>query len=137
MTSKEALERILKLIASGELPKDLYNKYLSDTPIGFMSFEKLKEYFNLERLEVLEKENEILKMSVKDTYDTGQEIIGELTQENEKLKKAIEIFKHFKTEFEEGNGYVALYEYGALCIDSTIDLTNEEYELISEVLESE
>ena len=37
-------------------------------------------------IENLTNENEILKMNVKDTYDTGQDIICELTQENEKLK---------------------------------------------------
>lgn len=89
----------------------------------------LKDYNNLikdhlellERLEVLEKENkelkeysfllelskqheesknEILKMSVKDTYDTSQEIIGELTQENKELWETIEMYNHKFAEVE-------------------------------------
>ena len=45
---------------------------------------------DLERLEELEKENQILKQSVKDTYDTSQEIIADLKDEKQKLKKALD-----------------------------------------------
>ena len=32
----EVLLKICDMIASGEIPKEVYNKYLGDTPIGFM-----------------------------------------------------------------------------------------------------
>jgi protein-tyrosine phosphatase len=80
------------------------------------------------RLEVLENENQILNQSVKDTYDTSQEIIYELKQENEKLKKAIEILKD-KFAFKlKNNKLEFLYNY------QYFELTKQEYELLKEVL---
>lgn len=83
MTRKKTLEQILKLISSGELPKDLYDKYLSNTPIGFMSFDELEKYFDCNKpteQEILKKFEElgyevkinndnILKL-IDDVYDT-------------------------------------------------------------------
>lgn len=43
---QEAFKKILKLIVSGKIPKELYNEYLGDTEIGFMSFEELETYFS-------------------------------------------------------------------------------------------
>ncbi len=90
--------------------------------------ERLKE-----RLEVLEQENKILKMSVKDTYDTGQEIIGELTQENEKLKKAIEIIKNkLELEFNLDEYWKGVHYH--LWSENGCEITQQEYELLKEVL---
>lgn len=37
MNKEDPLKQICKMIASGEIPDEVYNKYLSKTPIGFMS----------------------------------------------------------------------------------------------------
>lgn len=44
MTREETLSQIVKMITSGEIPKEIYNKYLSITPIGFMSYDELLNY---------------------------------------------------------------------------------------------
>lgn len=38
---KDTIIQIAKMIASGKLPKELYDEYLSDTPIGFMGEDEL------------------------------------------------------------------------------------------------
>lgn len=37
MNKEETLKQICKMISSGEIPDEVYNKYLSKTPIGFMN----------------------------------------------------------------------------------------------------
>lgn len=37
----KTIKQIVKMIASGEIPKKVYDKYLSDCPIGFMNEEEL------------------------------------------------------------------------------------------------
>ncbi len=37
------------MIASGEIPKDVYNKYLGDTPIGFMSAYEIENFLMKEQ----------------------------------------------------------------------------------------
>lgn len=37
MNKEDTLKQICKMIASGEIPDEVYNKYLSKTPIGFMN----------------------------------------------------------------------------------------------------
>lgn len=77
----------------------------------------------------LKQENEILKMNVKDTYDTGQDIIGELTQENEKLKKFV---LHFKRVIKEGLS--ADYRHGEnIIFDSLLNEFGKRY--LKELLE--
>lgn len=50
MTDKEkTYNQILKMIASGEIPKEVYNKYLSECEIGFMNYDDLKNYFDKEK----------------------------------------------------------------------------------------
>ena len=104
------------------------------------------------------EENEILKQSVKDTYDSSQEIIFDLKKENqelkelveslnmeqilqvesifdleienEKLKKAIEIIK--KHDIKPIN-HLGCLRFGYN--EYNCHLTDEEYELLKEVLE--
>lgn len=47
MSKEDILKQILKMVSSGEIPKDTYDKYLSNTPIGFMSYKDLLNYFEL------------------------------------------------------------------------------------------
>lgn len=44
ITRKETIKQIAKMIASGEVLKETYDKYLSKCPIGFMSEEDLINY---------------------------------------------------------------------------------------------
>ena len=44
MNRKEVLFQIAKMIASGEIPNKVYDKYLSDCPIGFMDADTLFNY---------------------------------------------------------------------------------------------
>lgn len=44
MNKKEVIKCIAKMISSGDIPKDIYDKYLSKCPIGFMSEKDLIEY---------------------------------------------------------------------------------------------
>lgn len=41
---KDPIKQIAKMISSGEIPCEVYNKYLSQTPIGFMSYEDLEKH---------------------------------------------------------------------------------------------
>ena len=40
----EVLLKICDMIASGEIPKEVYNKYLGDTPIGFMKKYEIEKF---------------------------------------------------------------------------------------------
>lgn len=40
----EVLLKICDMIASGEIPKEVYNKYLGDTPIGFMRKYEIEKF---------------------------------------------------------------------------------------------
>lgn len=42
----KTLHQICRMIASGEIPKEIYNKYLGDTPIGFMTPLEIIAYLN-------------------------------------------------------------------------------------------
>ena len=44
MNKEETIKKIAKMIASGEIPKEVYDKYLSECPIGFMSEKDLINY---------------------------------------------------------------------------------------------
>ena len=45
LKDKESLIQIFKMIASGDIPDEVYNKYLSHCPIGFMRVEDLIKHF--------------------------------------------------------------------------------------------
>lgn len=44
MNKEDTIKQIAKMIASGDLPKDIYDKYLSMCPIGFMTEKELINY---------------------------------------------------------------------------------------------
>ncbi len=60
MNRDETLSQIVKMIVSGEIPKTIYNKYLSMTSIGFMNYDELLSY--------LENENQELKKQLENCY---------------------------------------------------------------------
>ena len=124
MTSKEALE-IIELA-------------LNNHSIMLEVNDKRNEYLNaikqdLERLEVLEIENEQLKGN----EDIVSNYAYSLKEENEKLKKALEILKNsLIIEFNDDLQYIHLKEDILQSCDYTIaDIEDkQEYELLKEVL---
>lgn len=44
---KETLKQICKMISSGDISKEIYNKYLSNTPVGFMNYKELCNFFGI------------------------------------------------------------------------------------------
>lgn len=44
MNKEDTIKQIAKMIASGEISKEVYDKYLSQCPIGFMNERDLIKY---------------------------------------------------------------------------------------------
>lgn len=76
-------------------------------------------------IENLTQENEILKMNVKDTYETGQEIICELTQEKEQIKQWIVN----KIKYLDNGVFLMSYERTKGAIEILNELLKEVFEL--------
>lgn len=47
MNKEETLKQICKMISSGDIPKQIYDKYLSRTSIGFMNYKELCDFFEI------------------------------------------------------------------------------------------
>ena len=128
MNSKEALEIIIFRLTSHE--EDLELRETDKKAI-----EIIKQ--DLERLEVLEKEYEEYKKLSIEVRNAFQICNRNLSQENEKLKKAIEILK-IKTPIQ----FLGFNKYGAkpyeiISNGVVIGLDQQEYELLKEVLGNE
>ena len=50
------IDNICEMIASGEIPNEVYDKYLANTKIGFMRAFEVKEFLLKEIKEYLEEE---------------------------------------------------------------------------------
>ena len=139
----ERLETLEKVWAKEE--------WCEGVPLNVESLKSLFKY-NEELFEKnleLDKENEILKQSVKDTYDSSQEIIFDLKKENQELKEEMETLKKydmelFTTTFKLKKAIDILKEVVSLNINKILEterhllsLTQQEYELLKEVLENE
>lgn len=155
MTSKEKIRDIKSVINEFYHNEKCEGKLTECARKSWLVFQEYCDdiFQDLERLEELEKENKILEMSVKDTFDTSQEIIGELTEENnelkaikkrisnnydrlnrkrKKLEKAIEIMRNKKVNIH----FLFLHklEDYNLLVCNAYQLTKQEYELLKEVL---
>ena len=152
MTSKEALKYLL---ADSEL---LYCEHEED--IKFY-LEAEKEYNivlkDLDRLEKLEKENELLKLDNQDLhnqikknvkehykefmedYDCLLEEYHELYKVWEKLKKVIEILKYKLEIAPYHNKILDIYSVDFLRFDPPVSFNSnkKEYELLKEVLDND
>lgn len=117
MTSKEALERYYSNLIYGNGGFQTYQEELEGLKV-------IKQ--SLERLEMLEQSNNILEKLSGNQHET----IKNLTEENEKLKKAIEILKDHIEIYSQGE-FMSGELYGISCVDS---LDQQEYELLKEVL---
>ena len=127
MNSKEALELAI-LEYEKYLETDENNQWVKNVLKGLKEIKQ-----DLERLEVLEKENkkwrEIIGCDLCEAL--GREI---LLEENEKLKKAFKILTQRIVIKAHKN-----YLFGGRHLDvasTTMKLTDEEYELLKEVLEN-
>ena len=47
MNREYTLKQICKMISSGDIPKVVYDKYLSKTPVGFMNYKELCNFFEI------------------------------------------------------------------------------------------
>lgn len=110
--SKEALENLTYCV-NGMESKEKYYKIIKQ---------------DLDRLEKLEKENKELRKSIKSWNENG----GNLLKENTKLKKAIEILKNKTVVIVALKLSKDLNDYNRMT--SFENLTQEEYELLKEVL---
>ena len=122
MTSKEALTLLIPKDIQTHI--DFKNKYGSSIKCFICK--------DLERLEELEKENQELKNSALELWDKCY------TKENSKLKKAIEIIRDKNVNIV----YIKIFKdyklYSQYYTGSSKDiLTNEEYELLKEVLRND
>lgn len=123
MTSKEALEKLCKV--------KIYQKEAS--AYDYLGKEIYKEEIDtikqdLERLEVLETSVLEYKDQEKLYWQTNENNV-KLRQENEKLKKAIEILKDYTfIEFDDVDIYLK---------SSNCPLSYQEYELLKEVMNNE
>lgn len=167
MIAKEALNRLKESAhALEELPASNWVDYYgeeghlidNETELELAidnDFEIIQK--DLDRLEILEQENESLKLTIKcqnaSEEQTKLYALG-LEQENQKLKKAFKVlwnnphatfgleefkWNESKNIFEYEYEYYGYdYDYGGVtdCTDY-VELTNEEYELLKEVLGNE
>ena len=117
MTSKEALKKIGNYPIGNFGIFTIYDKFQED-------FDLIKQ--DLERLEVLEKENKV----VRETLDIVMKSTIPYEYKIDKLKKAIEILKDF---FAIGE----CYETFLINANGFDSITQEEYELLKEVLKDE
>ena len=46
MNKEDTIKQICKMISSGDIPKEVYDKYLSKTSLGFMNYKELYDFFN-------------------------------------------------------------------------------------------
>lgn len=46
MNKEDTLKQICKMISSGDIPKEVYDKYLSKTSLGFMNYKELYDFLN-------------------------------------------------------------------------------------------
>ena len=131
MTSKEALEYLTSKVFTG-------GNSILETEANICKEIILKD---LERLEEIKNDNILLKVEIEDSkyieianlkhsIDEKNEIIGDLTQENEKLKKAIDILKD-KVKITVKTPYVWLETHDN-CV--YFKVTQQEYDLLKEVL---
>ena len=126
MTSKEAKTHIIDTL-NGDMNKEYF--------INELLPEILKD---LERLEKMEKENQELAKTLElynEKFAGHERVKTDLIQENQKLKKAIEIIKSKEvdiTYFLYSNSYVF---YNFYAIENELEpLSSQEYDLLNEMI---
>ena len=121
MNSKEALERLIR---------KLYNS--NDICVSLSAEDYMLVEAIMQDLDRLEKENQELVVN----KNVAQGIAIRLKEENDKLKQALEILKD-KFKFELGVSVVKekyYYSLEFLYVNEYLTITQEQYELLKEVL---
>lgn len=143
--SKEALERIETMFPfNKEYKSNYYSQFSSSVEPFYKDFNLIKQ--DLDRLEKLEKKNASLQSEIDGLQNKNKKLLvnkniaqgiaTKLKQENDKLKKAIEILND-KFKFELGVSTVKekyYYSLEFLYNYQYFRITQEEYELLKEVL---
>lgn len=78
MNKEDTLKQICKMISSGDIPKVVYDKYLSKTPLGFMNYEELYDFLN----EQNQKYKEVIDKAI-DNIDLVIELIKQQPTEDD------------------------------------------------------
>lgn len=134
MTSKEALETI-----GMTKTNNIKSASLSKPRVMYLVKELRKKEINaikqdLNKLEKLEKENLVLLVN----KNAAQSIAKKFKQENDKLKKIIEILKNKNVDIYELLKSKNVVDYNNLTWSTYdfngVELTDEEYSLLKEVL---
>ena len=60
MNKEDTLKQICKMISSGDIPKGVYDKYLSKTQLGFMNYEELYDFLNEQNKKYKEVINKVI-----------------------------------------------------------------------------
>ena len=135
MNSKEALETI-----GMTKTNNIKSESLSKPRVMYLVKELRKKEIqtikqDLDRLEKLEKENQELVVN----KNVAQGIAIKLKEENDKLKQALEILK-YKFKFELGVSVVKekyYYSLEFLYVNEYLTITQDQYELLKEVLDND
>lgn len=142
MQSKEALQQLNNFISREKHINSERNKTINEC------INTIKQ--DLERLEVLEKENIELQLQLEQLEDSAKirmqqadeyatilkEKYLDLKQENEKLKKALEIIKNkLELEFNLDEYWKGVHYH--LWSENGCEITKQEYELLKEVIINE
>lgn len=127
-----------KVLEEKDLLEQVWDKeeWCKGIPLSADSLKSLfnynEELFN-KNLE-LDKENLILKQSVKDTYDTSQEIIVDLKNENQELKEKVEHYKKLYELWKESADMIEQSMYKIIHIYSDTHQKKTEYEVVLHLL---
>lgn len=122
MTSREALDEMFDLLNYEQTgicgDKNLYRIIAQD----------------LDRLEMLEKQNKLLN-ETKDSIDKVLEDLGKINEENAKLKKVIELLKEHVALTKDINVITSKLDVPVLySLEVDKEITQQEYDLLEEAL---
>lgn len=97
MNKEDTLKQICKMISSGDIPKVVYDKYLSKTPLGFMNYEELYDFLN----EQNQKYKEVIDKAI-DNIDLVIELIKQQpTEDDSWILDRLNTFKIILKEVSE------------------------------------
>ena len=137
-TSKEALEILYSIACIEAGQKQQYITYAKEIEHN----EKVKKLYDLikqdlERLETLEQTNNALVYELEKEdleYQKMKNLYFDSMRENEKLKKVIEIIKTANVNTDFLIKSLNVEQYNKWCDVDQLHLTQQEYELLKEVL---
>ena len=97
MNKEDTLKQICKMISSGDIPKVVYDKYLSKTPLGFMNYEELYDFLN----EQNQKYKEVIDKAINDIDLVIELIKQQPTEDDSWILSRLNAFKIILKEVSE------------------------------------